>query len=88
VKDVFAVHDELSRTIVAILAAYVNKAEVERTLLKLPRDLAGLRPLYDDRRLDSEKPDFISKLSVHHAFLLSSTSEPLSRRCVCQSTAG
>jgi adenylate cyclase len=35
-KDVFAVQDEVSRTIVAILVAHVNKAEVERTLLKPP----------------------------------------------------
>ena len=31
---VFAVQDELARTIVSILAAHVNKAETERTLLK------------------------------------------------------
>ena len=35
-EDVFAVQDEVARTIVAILAAHVNKAEVERTLLKPP----------------------------------------------------
>ena len=35
-KDVFAVQDEVSRTIVAILVAHVNKAEAERTLLKPP----------------------------------------------------
>jgi adenylate cyclase len=35
-EDVFAVQDEVSRTIVAILAAHVNKAEIERTLLKPP----------------------------------------------------
>jgi adenylate cyclase len=35
-KDVFAVQDEVARTIVTILAAYVNKAEAERTLLKPP----------------------------------------------------
>jgi adenylate cyclase len=34
--DVFAVQDEVARTIVAILAAHVNKAEAERTLLKPP----------------------------------------------------
>jgi len=34
IKDVFAVQDEVARAIVAILAAYVNKAEAERTLLK------------------------------------------------------
>jgi len=33
-KDVFAVQDEVVRTIVAILAAHVIKAEAERTLLK------------------------------------------------------
>jgi adenylate cyclase len=35
-KDVFAVQDEVARTIVAILAAHVNKAETERTLNKPP----------------------------------------------------
>ena len=35
-KDVFGVQDEVSRAIVAILVAHVNKAEVERTLLKPP----------------------------------------------------
>ena len=34
--DVFAVQDEVARTIVAILAAHVNKAEIERTLNKPP----------------------------------------------------
>jgi adenylate cyclase len=35
-KDVFAVQDEVSRAIVAILITQVNKAEAERTLLKPP----------------------------------------------------
>ena len=35
-KDVFAVQDEVSREIVGILVAHVNKAEAERTLLKPP----------------------------------------------------
>jgi adenylate cyclase len=35
-KDVFAVQDEVSLAIVAILVAQVNKAEAERTLLKPP----------------------------------------------------
>ena len=35
-KDVFAVQDEVSRSIVAILVTQVNKAEAERTLLKPP----------------------------------------------------
>src|SRR5260370_14104600 len=35
-EEVFAVQDEVARTIVAILAAHVNKAEAERTLLKPP----------------------------------------------------
>jgi adenylate cyclase len=35
-KDIFAVQDELSRAIVAILVAQVDKAEAERTLLKPP----------------------------------------------------
>src|SRR5262245_33022042 len=30
IEDVFAVQDEVARTIVAILAAHVNKAEIER----------------------------------------------------------
>jgi adenylate cyclase len=33
-NDVFAVQDEVARTIVAILTAHVNKAEIERTLMK------------------------------------------------------
>lgn len=36
VKDIFAVQDEVARTIVSILVAHVHKAEVERTLLKQP----------------------------------------------------
>jgi adenylate cyclase len=35
-RDVFAVQDEVARTIVAVLAAHVNKAEAERVLLKPP----------------------------------------------------
>ena len=35
-KDVFAVQDEVARTIVSILAAHVNKAEAEHVLLKPP----------------------------------------------------
>lgn len=35
-NDVFAVQDEVSRAIVAILVAQVNRAEAERTLLKPP----------------------------------------------------
>jgi adenylate cyclase len=34
--DVFAVQDEVARTIAALLAAHVNKAEIERTLNKPP----------------------------------------------------
>jgi adenylate cyclase len=34
--DAFAVQDEVARTIVAILAAHVNRAEIERALLKPP----------------------------------------------------
>jgi adenylate cyclase len=34
--DVFAVQDEMARTIVVILAAHVNRAEIERALLKPP----------------------------------------------------
>jgi adenylate cyclase len=35
-KDIFATQDEVVRTIVAVLAAQVNKAEAERILLKPP----------------------------------------------------
>ena len=35
-EDVFSVQDEVARTIVGILAAHVNKAEIERTLNKPP----------------------------------------------------
>ena len=35
-KDIFGVQDEVVRTIVAVLAAQVNKAEAEHTLLKAP----------------------------------------------------
>jgi adenylate cyclase len=41
-EDMFAVQDEVARTIVAILAAYVSKAEATRTLLKPPSSLVGL----------------------------------------------
>src|SRR5262249_28049506 len=34
--DAFAVQDEVARAIVAILAAHVNRAEIERVLLKPP----------------------------------------------------
>jgi adenylate cyclase len=34
--DIFAVQDEVARAIVAILAAHVNRAEIERVLLKPP----------------------------------------------------
>jgi adenylate cyclase len=36
-EDIFSVQDEVARTIVSILASHVNKAEIERTLLKPPR---------------------------------------------------
>jgi adenylate cyclase len=35
-KDVFAIQDEVARTIATVLAAHVNKAEAERALLKPP----------------------------------------------------
>jgi adenylate cyclase len=38
-KNVFAVQDEVARTVAAILAAHVSKAEMERTLLKPPTSL-------------------------------------------------
>ena len=36
VEDVFALQDEVARTVAAILAAHLSKAEFERTLLKPP----------------------------------------------------
>jgi adenylate cyclase len=36
IENVFAVQDEMARTIATILAAHVNKAEIERTLHKPP----------------------------------------------------
>jgi adenylate cyclase len=36
VHDIFAVQDEVARAIVTILAAHVNRAEIERALLKPP----------------------------------------------------
>jgi TolB-like protein len=36
IEDVFAVQDEMARTIAAILVAHVSKAEIERTLNKPP----------------------------------------------------
>lgn len=36
IENVFAVQDEVARTIVAILTAHVSKAEIERTLVKPP----------------------------------------------------
>jgi adenylate cyclase len=36
ISDVFSVQDEVTRAIVALLAAHVNRAEAERTLLKPP----------------------------------------------------
>lgn len=38
-KDIFAVQDEVTGTVAAILAAHVGKAEAERTLLKPPASL-------------------------------------------------
>ena len=35
-EDIFAIQDEVVRTIAPVLAAHLNKAEVERTLLKAP----------------------------------------------------
>ena len=43
--DVFALQDELARTIVALLAAHVAKAEMERTLSKPPTGWLSLRLL-------------------------------------------
>ena len=39
VQDIFAVQDEVARTVAAILVAHVSKAEAERTLLKPPPSL-------------------------------------------------
>ena len=38
-KDLFAVQDEIARTVATMLAAHVSKAEAERTLLKPPTSL-------------------------------------------------
>ena len=40
-KDVFALQDEITRTIVALVASHVTKAEAERTLLKPPATWAA-----------------------------------------------
>jgi adenylate cyclase len=40
-KDVFALQDEITRTIVAVVASHVTSAEVERTLLKPPATWAA-----------------------------------------------
>ena len=40
-KDVFALQDEITRTIVAVVASHVNRAEAERTLLKPPATWAA-----------------------------------------------
>jgi adenylate cyclase len=37
VQDVFALQDEVARTVAAILAAHMTKAEVERTVMKPPK---------------------------------------------------
>ena len=47
--DVFAVQDEVARTIVTLLAAHVHKAEAERTLTTSRRRLARIRPLHASR---------------------------------------
>ena len=53
-KDVFAVQDEVARTIVAIIAAHVNKAEAERTLLSPP--LFGRRTITTSRQRIASRP--------------------------------
>src|SRR5262249_21264238 len=37
-EDVFAVQEEVARTVAAVLAAHVTKAEIERALAKRPAD--------------------------------------------------
>jgi adenylate cyclase len=59
VRDVFAVQDDVSRTIVAILVAHVNKAEAERTLLKPPATWHA--------------HDFFMRASAIHSSMLSSS---------------
>ena len=44
--DLFAIQDEVVRTIAPLLVAHVRKAEVERTLLEAARNLAGLSLLH------------------------------------------
>ena len=57
-RDVFAVQDEVSRAIVAILVARVKKAEAERTLLKPPETW--------------QAHDFFMRASVMHRTIYSS----------------
>jgi hypothetical protein len=52
IEDVFVVQDEVARTIVAILAAHVNKAEIERSLNKPPETWQA----YDCERLMPAPP--------------------------------
>jgi TolB-like protein len=62
--DVFAVQDEVARAIVAILAAHVNRAEIERALLKPPAAweayeyyLRGAEALHMSRRAKASLRD-------------------------------
>src|SRR5262249_7969059 len=65
--DVFAVQDEVARAIVAILAAHVNRAEIERALLNPPAAWGA----YDYYLRGAEAfflhPNILTKASLHGA---------------------
>src|SRR5262249_41134277 len=61
IEDVFAVQDEVARTIVAVLAAHVNRAEIERSLNKPPETWQAY-----DHYLRAAEP-FASYLSSYKA---------------------
>jgi adenylate cyclase len=80
-EDVFALQDEVARTIVAILTAHVNKAEAERTATKPPTTwqaytyhmrateaLASFWPSFDVERLYEARRLLERSLSMHANF--------------------
>ena len=71
-NGVFAVQDEVTRTIVAILASHVNKAEAERTLLKP----AASWEAYDY---------YLRGLGAYHSHATDPTTVPISEvRCLLE----